>query len=62
MSGGKCKKETVRFPAHCTCIQRRTSHWGMNQKYTAILWEIIFWHFSLGGKIHFLAFEGEKFL
>src|SRR6218665_2775710 len=50
--GGKCPGEkspveTVRFPAHCTCMQGRTSHRGMKQKIfvIAILGEIIFWHF-----------------
>src|SRR6218665_3608728 len=30
--GEKCPVETVCFPAHCTCMQRRTSHRGMKQK------------------------------
>src|SRR6218665_569489 len=29
---GKFPVETVRFPAHCTCMQGRTSHRGMKQK------------------------------
>src|SRR6218665_725536 len=60
--GEKCPVETVRFPAHCTCIQGRTSHRGMKQKIfvVAILGEIIFG--ILGAKINFLAFEGGIFL
>ena len=30
--GEKCPVETVHFPAHCTCMQGRTSHRGMKQK------------------------------